>query len=109
MQTYLALCEISLCLAHARLIAQRSGASLVVRLVELTLKQTRQAAGFEPRPPRAPSLCLSASLFLSLSIVFFLSVCIMPLLPPMPLSIMGILPLTLYNWESAELWSDGAD
>lgn len=43
MQTYLALSEISLCLAHARLIAWRSGAALVVRLVELTLKHTRRS------------------------------------------------------------------
>lgn len=76
MQTYLALSEISVCLAHARLIAKRSGAALVVRLVELTLKQTRRVVVFEPRPLRAVSLCLSASLSLSVRLLLLFSFCL---------------------------------
>lgn len=81
MQTYLALSEISLCLAHTRLIAWRSRAALVVRLVALTLKPTRHAVGFEPRPLRATSLCLSTSLSLSVHLFPLFPLCLVYFAP----------------------------
>lgn len=88
MQTYLAFSEISPRFAHARLIAWRSEAALVVHLVELTLKQTQCSVVFEPRPSGA--LSVSLSLCLCLSVHFFLFVFFLsnlnPLPPPPPLS-----------------------